>query len=926
MSHKRKRFQQLVEDDLIEGKPIYSSGDEEPSEEDEMDFFNDIPQEYDSDREYKSKNASSSSSRLLNTTSNVDDDVDFDMADSMKTTTSKFDFKGSDIGKLVRKKAHENPKIHKLIQSASMFNDEGDDEENGAARQSSDDDDHDGEDDDEISDYRKDNEILLRAMRNDSDDEDELENDGKENGEKISAFDLPPEVFGEGNDDDDEDDNLGDDEEDEEDDDNDEDNENYDDNDEDDDMEEEPHDEQDEEEEKNRQDIIKTLGKAKTAKDHSSSSENTSKTEMNDEKDEEKYDKSFFSEIPADIEASKSFNDMNLSRPILKAIYEMNYEHPTPIQSRCIPLLLKGRDVCASAVTGSGKTAAFILPTLERLLYRDRSRKETLVLALLPTRELAAQCYEVCSKFAQYTDIRCCIITGGNLKINKQIQVLQTKPEIIIATPGRVVDHLLNTPNFGLDEVEVLILDEADRLLELGFEPQIKTILDHLPTARQTMLFSATMTDDVEQLVKLSLKNPIRVACDPRTGVAGELTQEFIKIPDDQDMMTKQAILLSLCTKSFTSEVIVFCNTKSMVRKLKMLLFLKGLKVSELSSSLTQAVRLKELYKFASHETDFLVCTDVASRGLDIKGVKTVINFDMPLNLKTYIHRVGRTARAGASGTAVSMCSENSLAILRKIVRHAKKKGQTVQQRVIPPESIEFWSQKIEEMKPQLKELEQQLRLEDEMQQAEMLTTKNENIEEFKEDIMSRPRKEWIMSKSQHKELNERAKAQMIEEDEDTKPSHKKRKLDPEEYSDEENMLKKPVRVDYKDFLEKKPVDKKTKQRQAFKREMKEAGIKNWDKFVRRHVKQDKLINRMKRNNIESDLVKKHNKEKALQQKEKKKAKKEFKEKKKALAMKMSSQQRVDKKTANRSSTEKKKTTKKPSHGGFKSSKKYKRR
>ncbi|KAG2385767.1 hypothetical protein C9374_002916 [Naegleria lovaniensis] len=917
MSNKRKRFQQLDEDDLIEGRAIYSS--EEESSEDEMDVFNDIPQEYDSDREYKNKNASSS--RLLKAPStNNDDDDDFDMADSIKTK-SKFDFKGSDIGKLVRKKAHENPKMNKLIKSTSIFNE---DQEDGTEEPSDEEDDEAASDGD---DRVKDNEILLRAMRNDSDDEDELE-DGEENGEKkISAFDMPPEAFGEDDEDDFEDDEEGDD-----DDENNDDDENIQ---EDEEMEDdEPEDEQDddeniqqdEEEEKNRQDIIKTLGKAKTSNDNASSSvSQNAKSDENEEKDEEKYDKSFFSEVPADIEASKSFNDMNLSRPLLKAIYEMNYEHPTPIQSRCIPLLLKGRDVCASAVTGSGKTAAFILPTLERLLYRDRSRKETLVLALLPTRELAAQCYEVCSKFAQYTDIRCCLITGGNLKINKQIQVLQTKPEIIIATPGRVVDHLLNTPNFGLDEVEVLILDEADRLLELGFEPQIKTILDHLPTARQTMLFSATMTDDVEQLVKLSLKNPIRVACDPRTGVAGELTQEFIKLQDDEDIMAKQAILLSLCTKSFTSEVIVFCNTKSMVRKLKMLLFLKGLKVSELSSSLTQAVRLKELYKFASHETDFLVCTDVASRGLDIKGVKTVINFDMPLNLKTYIHRVGRTARAGAPGTAVSMCSENSLAILRKIVRHAKKKGQTVQQRVIPPESIEFWTQKIEEMKPQLRELEQQLRLEDEMQQAEMLTTKNENMEEFKEDIMSRPRKEWIMSKSQHKELNERAKAQMIEEDEDTKPSHKKRKLDPEEFENEEEMMKKPMHVDHTDFLEKKPLDKKKKQRQAFKREMKEAGIKNWDKFVKRQVKQDKVINRMKRNNIDSDLVKKHNKEKALQQKEKRKAKKEYKEKKKALAMKTSSQ-RMDKKSTNRASTEKKKTNKKPSHGGFKSSKKYKRR
>ncbi|EFC50343.1 DEAD-box ATP-dependent RNA helicase [Naegleria gruberi] len=887
MSHKRKRLQ-LNDDDLIEGRALYSSSDEDSDNED----FNDIPQQYDSDneREYK-KNVH----RLA-----ADEDEESTNEQAIPSSTKKFSFdvRGSDLGKRLTRKINQNPKINKAIKSKSIFNDEEEQEVS-----------------DEEEEEQGENNILLRAMRNDSDEE--------ENGQ-VSAFDVPPSAYGNldeedeeldeedgelerGNEDDDVDE-MNDDEEIPDDDDVDEMNGDEEDG--------EISENNDEEEELGRHDIIKTLGKASNSID---------KKENNiiDEKDEDNYDTSFFSEAPADIEVSKSFNDMNLSRPLLKAIYEKGYEHPTPIQSRCIPLLLKGRDICASAMTGSGKTAAFILPTLERLLYRDRSRKETLVVALLPTRELAAQCYEDCSHFLQYTDIRCCLITGGNLKIQKQIQVLQSKPEIIIATPGRVVDHLLNSPNFRLDEVEVLILDEADRLLELGFEPQIKTILDHIPTARQTMLFSATMTDDIEQLVKLSLKNPIRVSCDSRTGVASGLTQEFIKLADDENIIMKQAILLSLCTRSFPSEVIIFCNTKSMVRKLKMLLFLKGLKVSELSSSLTQAVRLKELYKFASHETDFLVCTDVASRGLDIKGVKTVINFDMPLNLKTYIHRVGRTARAGASGVAVSMSSESSIAILRKIVRHSKKKGQSVQQRVIPTESIEFWTDKIEEMKPQLKELEQQLRMEEEMQQAEMLAAKNENIEEFREDIMSRPRKEWIMSKAQREELNEKAKAQMVEQDEPTK---KKRKLDPEEYENEEEMLAKQPAVEYMDYLEKKPVDKKKKKKESFKREMKEMGIKNWDSYVRKSGKQAKLIHKLKRNHIESDLIHKDKKEKIMQQKEKRKAKLAFKEKKKAKVERIKQQRGAQDKKSEKRAADAFKKTKKQSHSGFKSSKKYKRR
>jgi len=886
---KRKRLQ-FAEDDLIEGRAIYS--DDSASEDESDNDMGDIPQQYDSDDERNY-------SRKTKLAADDDDEQVFEDDDDNESTKNiSFDFKGSDLVKRLTKKGSSNPKFNKVVRN------EEDEEE-----MIEEDKDSDSEEDGPIND----NDILLRAMKNDSDDDEDEVPEG------ISAFDLPPSSFGEdGEDEEDEDGEDGEDGEDEDIQDEDGDDLGEDDADEMNDEEEQAiEDDEADEKEKSRQDIIKTLGKG------TKQPEKKEETADGEDKDNDEYDKSFFHEAPADIEVSKSFNDMNLSRPLLKAVYEMNYQHPTPIQSRCIPLLLKGRDICASAVTGSGKTAAFILPTLERLLYRDRSRKETLVLALLPTRELAAQCYEVCSKFTQYTDIRCCLITGGNLKINKQIQTLQTKPEIIIATPGRVVDHLLNTPNFSLDEVEVLILDEADRLLELGFEPQIKTILDHIPTARQTMLFSATMTDDIEQLVKLSLKNPIRVACDSRQAVAGALTQEFIKLPDDENILMKQAILLSLCTKSFTSEVIIFCNTKSMVRKLKMLLFLKGLKVSELSSSLTQAVRLRELYKFAKHETDFLVCTDVASRGLDIKGVKTVINFDMPLNLKTYIHRVGRTARAGATGTAVSMCSESSIAILRKIVRHSKKKGQAVQQRVVPTESIEYWSEKIEEMKPQLKELEQQLRMEEEMQQAEMLATKNENIEEFKDDIMSRPKKEWIMSKSEHKKLNEKAKAQMAEDEEPTK---KKRKVDPEEMNDDE-YDEKPEKVNYVDYLEKKPVDKKKNKRDAFKREMKEAGIKNWDRFVRKQGSYDKMLHKMKRNYVESDLIGKQHRETAKQKREKKQAKKEYKEKKKAVAAKTHAQRGgVDKKSSQRGASTTTKKTRKPSHSGFKSSKKFKRR
>ncbi|KAL0488888.1 ATP-dependent RNA helicase ddx, partial [Acrasis kona] len=280
-----------------------------------------------------------------------------------------------------------------------------------------------------------------------------------------------------------------------------------------------------------------------------------------DEQEEESYDKTYFKEETPNLDLKTTFNTMSLSRPLLKAIDELGYTNPTPIQSRSIPVLLQGSDLCASAVTGSGKTAAFLLPTLERLLYRDRSFKAVRVLVLLPTRELAAQCYGVCEALAKHTDIRCCLITGGGINSGKQVQALRQNPEIIIATPGRLVDHLVNTPNFGIEGVEILVLDEADRLLEMGFMPQIESILEHVPKARQTMLFSATMTDDVDQLIKLSLKNPIRLSVDNRVGVAKKLTQEFIKVKDREG--DKDAILLSLVTRSFQTRTIIFCNLKA---------------------------------------------------------------------------------------------------------------------------------------------------------------------------------------------------------------------------------------------------------------------------------------------------------------------------------------------------------------------------
>ena len=220
---------------------------------------------------------------------------------------------------------------------------------------------------------------------------------------------------------------------------------------------------------------------------------------------------------------------MNLSRPIIKALTALGFSKPTPIQSRAIPLGMEGRDLCAGAITGSGKTAAFLIPILERLLFRPKDVALSRVLILTPTRELAIQCHSVATRLAKFTDIHFSLIIGGlNMKV--QQAELRRRADVLIATPGRLIDHLTNTPSFDLDSIESLVLDEADRMLEEGFREALTEIVRNCPRGRQTMLFSASMTDEVNELVRLSLNHPVRLFVDKSTDLASNLVQEFIRI------------------------------------------------------------------------------------------------------------------------------------------------------------------------------------------------------------------------------------------------------------------------------------------------------------------------------------------------------------------------------------------------------------
>ena len=333
-----------------------------------------------------------------------------------------------------------------------------------------------------------------------------------------------------------------------------------------------------------------------------------------------------------------TFQSMNLSRPLLKAIEALRWGHPTPIQAATIPTALAGQDICGCAATGTGKTAAYMLPILERLLFRSASDSVTRVLVMVPTRELGVQVFQVCKQLAQFTTIDVALSVGG-LDLRLQESMLRRNPDVVIATPGRLVDHIKNTPSFTLETVEVLILDEADRLLDECFLDQMKEIVKSCAPTRQTLLFSATMTEQVNELALVSLRSPTKIFVDSNKSVAWNLRQEFLRIRSSYEEK-QEAILVALLTRTFTDHVIVFIRTKQQCHRLHIILGLLGLRAAQLHGNMSQAQRLDSLKKFKDEQIDILLTTDVAARGLDISGVQTVINFQLPNSLEQYIHRV----------------------------------------------------------------------------------------------------------------------------------------------------------------------------------------------------------------------------------------------------------------------------------------------
>ncbi|KAK9696528.1 DEAD/DEAH box helicase [Popillia japonica] len=461
-----------------------------------------------------------------------------------------------------------------------------------------------------------------------------------------------------------------------------------------------------------------------------------------------------------------TFYEMNLSRPLMKAITEMKFVHPTPIQMSTIPVALLGKDICGCAATGTGKTAAYMLPTLERLLYRPIDTAVTRVLVLVPTRELGVQVYQVSKQLSQFTNIDIALSVGG-LDLKVQENMLRKNPDIVIATPGRLIDHLKSTPSFSLDSIEILILDEADRMLDEFFAEQMKEIIKQCSRTRQTLLFSATMTDEVEDLAAVSLTKPVRVFVDSNKEVAFNLRQEFIRIRHDREA-DRESILCALICRTFKNRCIIFVQTKKQAHRIHILLGLLGIRIAELHGNLTQPQRLDALQKFKDEQVDVLVATDVAARGLDIPGIRTVINFMMPPTLEHYIHRVGRTARAGRGGVSVSLAGEQERKIVKEIIKGATN---PVKSRIIPLDILEKYNSKLQQLEPKIEHILQE-------EYEERLLSKTENQANRAEKLLKgsiEEKRPWFQSTKERK--LEKAKLALSKETKtETKPKNKNKK------------------------------------------------------------------------------------------------------------------------------------------------------
>jgi ATP-dependent RNA helicase RhlE len=355
-----------------------------------------------------------------------------------------------------------------------------------------------------------------------------------------------------------------------------------------------------------------------------------------------------------------SFDRLGLSAEVLKAVRDAGYTTPTPIQAQAIPLVLKGRDLMGLAQTGTGKTAAFTLPIVDRLVDGPQ---RTRALVLTPTRELCVQVEESVHKYAKHSELTVVSVYGG-VPLEPQQKMLRAGVDIVVATPGRLIDHL-ERQNVVFDDLEVLVLDEADRMLDMGFAPQINRIVSDVPKYRQTLLFSATMPPEVEALARKYLRKPIVVQVGRRSQAASTVTHAVYPVPRDR----KSALLAQLLREAALDSVLVFTRTKHGADRVVRHLEREGIEATAMHADKTQPQRTKALQDFKSGKVRVLVATDIAQRGLDISDITHVVNYDVPQQAEDYVHRIGRTGRAEKEGDAFTFMSPDEIAMVRTIER-----------------------------------------------------------------------------------------------------------------------------------------------------------------------------------------------------------------------------------------------------------------
>ncbi|NTV47730.1 MAG: DEAD/DEAH box helicase [Chlorobiales bacterium] len=361
------------------------------------------------------------------------------------------------------------------------------------------------------------------------------------------------------------------------------------------------------------------------------------------------------------------FEDLSLCQPILKALTEEGYQQPTPIQQAAIPEVLAGKDLLATAQTGTGKTAAFSLPMLHILHEQGkRSSRAIRALILTPTRELAQQIDVSIRNYSRHLPLHTAVVVGG-VSMFSQIKALHRNPDILVATPGRLID-LFNQGYIRLDQLKIFVLDEADRMLDMGFIRDIRRIVAELPENRQTLFFSATVSPEINELASGILKDPAKVAVTPAASVSKNITQNVLFV----DQMNKRALLTDVLKDKSVRRALVFTRTKHRANRITEQLMNHGIAADSIHSSKSQGARQRALSAFDRGRIKVLVATDIVARGIDVEGISHVINYELPNDPESYVHRIGRTARAGAVGIALSFCDNEEVSMLKGIEKLTK--------------------------------------------------------------------------------------------------------------------------------------------------------------------------------------------------------------------------------------------------------------